>query len=70
MRTIPGNGPAPSGRATYALMESPLCPRIDTVSAIMPSYWSVWYISHFPPCEMFVEVLGAAPRYQVSTASR
>src|SRR5262245_22658332 len=24
-------------------MESPLCPFIDTVSAIMPSYWSVWY---------------------------
>ena len=35
---MPGKGPAPSGRATYALIVSPLCPFIVTVSAIMPSY--------------------------------
>src|ERR1044071_1606468 len=40
---MPGNGPAPSGRAAYARMASPLCPFMDTVSEIMPSYWSVWY---------------------------
>jgi hypothetical protein len=47
---MPGNGPAPSGRATYALMTSSLWPRMDTVSAIMPSYWSVWYM-RAPPCD-------------------
>src|SRR4029453_3637501 len=38
MTIMPGNGPAPSGRATYALMTSPLCPLMVPVSAIMPSY--------------------------------
>src|SRR5262245_42525696 len=44
MTTMAGNGPLPSGRATYAPMASPLCPFMETVPAIMPSYWLVWYI--------------------------
>src|SRR5262247_2564535 len=60
MTTMPGNGPAPSGRATYALMVSPLWPLMVIVSAIMPSYWSVWYACAitFPPCEVLAEMLG------------
>src|SRR5262249_26120832 len=27
-----------------------------TVSAIMPSYWSVWYMFAVPPCELFESV--------------
>src|SRR5262245_40902947 len=58
MTTMPGNGPAPRGRATYAWIGSPLWPFIVTVSAIMPSYWLVWYACAMalPPCEVLDEI--------------
>src|SRR5262249_51525637 len=37
MSTIPGNGPLPDGRATYAWILSPPLPEIVITSAVMPS---------------------------------
>src|SRR5690349_14492023 len=36
-RTTPGNGPLPSGRATYAWIWSPFAPAILTTDAVIPS---------------------------------
>src|SRR5947208_4660744 len=47
IRTTPGKGPEPRGRAKYALITEPSCPGTVTVSAIIPSYVSVRYLCMF-----------------------